>query len=158
MTAKVRTCLWFNGKAEEASSFYVSLIANSAIESITRLDHPMTGKEGDLAIVAFSLAGTSYMAFHGGPAFTHSEAASIVVSTKDQAETDRLWSALIADGGAESMCGWCKDRFGLSWQIVPEALPRCLTASDKAAAGRAMKAMLTMRKIDIAGIEKAFGG
>lgn len=158
MSSNIRTCLWYDRHAEEAATFYVSLISGSAIESIQRLDHPMTGEKKGLAIVEFSLAGTPYMAFDGGPAFTHTEAASVVVSTKDQAETDRLWSAITADGGAESMCGWCKDRFGLSWQIVPEALPRCLTASDRAAAGRAMQAMLTMRRIDIAAIEKAFRG
>ena len=158
MSNKVRTCLLYDGKAVEASSLYVSMIPNSAIETVTRFDHPLTGKKDGVAIVEFTLAGTPYMALDGGPEFAHSEAASIVVSTKDQAETDRLWTALTADGGAESMCGWCKDRFGLSWQIVPEALPRCLTSPDKAAAGRAMKAMLSMRKIDIAGIETAFRG
>ena len=158
MPSKVRTCLWYDGHAEEATAFYVSLIAGSAIESINRFDNPVTGKKNGMAIVQFTLAGTPYMALDGGPQFKHSEAASIVVSTVDQAETDRLWSAFTANGGAESACGWLKDRFGLSWQIVPEALPRCLTAPDRAAAGRAMQAMLAMRKIDIAGIEKAFRG
>jgi 2-polyprenyl-6-hydroxyphenyl methylase/3-demethylubiquinone-9 3-methyltransferase len=158
MTAKVRTCLWYDGHAEASSSFYVSLIAGSAIDSMTRLDHPVTGKKNGVAIVHFTLAGTPYMALDGGPEFKHTEAASIVVSTADQTETDRLWAALTADGGAESACGWLKDKFGLSWQIVPEALLKRLTDPDRAAAGRANQALHSMRKIDIAGIEKAFRG
>jgi predicted 3-demethylubiquinone-9 3-methyltransferase (glyoxalase superfamily) len=156
--SKVRTCLWYDGRAEEAAKFYTSLLSGSEVEKVTRFDDPITGRKNGVAIVNFSLAGTPYTALDGGPQFKHSEAASIVVHTKDQAETDRLWAALTADGGVESMCGWLRDRFGLSWQIVPEALPRRLMDADKAAAGRAMQAMLGMRKIDIAGIEKAFHG
>lgn len=156
--SKVRTCLWYDGHAEEAATFYVSLLSGSAIDSISRFDHPVTGKKNGVAVVDFTLAGTPYMALDGGPEFKLSEAASIVVRTQDQAETDRLWSALTANGGAESMCGWLKDRFGLSWQIVPEALLGRLADPDHAAAGRAMQALHAMRKIDIAGIEKAFRG
>jgi predicted 3-demethylubiquinone-9 3-methyltransferase (glyoxalase superfamily) len=158
MPSKVRTCLWYDGKAEAAATLYVSLLPGSAIESVSRFDHALTGEKDAVAIVGFTLAGTPYLALDGGPQFKHSEAASISVSTADQTETDRLWAALTADGGAESMCGWLKDKFGVSWQIVPEALPKRLTDRDRAAAGRAMQAMLSMRKIDIAAIEKAFRG
>src|SRR5690554_2109273 len=151
MTAKVRTCLWYDGKAEEAAQLYVSLLPDSAIESAFRPQ-----ENGPALIVNFSLSGAPYQALNGGPQFKHTEAASISVVTKDQKETDRLWTALIADGGAENRCGWLKDRFGVSWQIVPEALPRFLTDPDHEAADRAMKAMLGMRKLDIAALEAAF--
>lgn len=153
MTAKVRTCLWFDGQAEEAAQLYVSLLPDSSIESTFRPQ-----KDGPALILNFSLCGTPYQALNGGPQFKHSEAASISVVTKDQEETDRLWNALTADGGAESMCGWLKDRFGVSWQIVPEALPRFLTDPDREAADRAMKAMMGMRRLDIAALEAAFRG
>ena len=158
MSRKIRTCLWYDGEAEEASAFYVSLIANSAIDSVVRFDHPLTGKKDGVAVVDFSLGGVPYMAMDGGPEFKHSEAASIVVAAEDQAEIDRLWSALTRDGGAESMCGWLKDRFGLSWQIVPDMVLKRLIDPDRAAADRAMKALHTMRKIDIAAFEAAFRG
>lgn len=158
MTAKVRTCLWYDGKAEAAASFYVALIPDSRIETRTYFDHAVTGEKDAVLVVEFTLAGAPYMALDGGPGFTFNEAASISVLTHDQAETDRLWRALTADGGQESMCGWLKDRFGLSWQIVPENLPRRLADRDRAAAGRALKAMLTMRRIDMAKIEVAFSG
>jgi predicted 3-demethylubiquinone-9 3-methyltransferase (glyoxalase superfamily) len=151
MDAKVRTCLWFDRVGEDAAKLYVSLIPGSGIESVFRPD-----PDGPPLIVEFNLGGTPYQALNGGPHFKHSEAASISVTTTDQAETDRLWEALIADGGSESQCGWLKDRFGLSWQIVPEALPRLLSSPDRAAAERAMQAMLAMRKIDIAAIEAAY--
>jgi predicted 3-demethylubiquinone-9 3-methyltransferase (glyoxalase superfamily) len=155
---KVRTCLWFDGQAEPAARFYVSLLENSAIGQIARFDHALTGEPGAVLVVDFTLAGTPYQALNGGPQYKHSEAASISVSTRDQAETDRLWTVLTADGGKQVQCGWLKDRFGLSWQIVPEALPRLLGDPDRAAAGRAMQAMLGMRKIDIAALEAAFRG
>lgn len=153
MTNKVRTCLWFDGKAEEAANFYVSLISGSHIEHAFRPD-----STGPVLMVVFTLGGTPFQALNGGPKFQHSEAASISVITRDQQETDRLWNALTAHGGSESKCGWLKDRFGVSWQIVPEALPRLLTSPDRAAANRAMQAMLAMRKIDIAGLEAAYQG
>ena len=128
MAPKVRTCLWFDGEAEEAANFYVSLIPGSRIDAVFRPD-----QDGPPLVVDFTLSGTPYQALNGGPEFKHSEAASISVSTHDQDETDRLWHALIADGGSESQCGWLKDRFGLSWQIVPEALPRLLASSDRVA-------------------------
>lgn len=153
MTAKVRTCLWYDGKGEEAAEFYVSLLPNSGIESVFRPQ-----PDGPALVVDFNLSGTPYQALNGGPQFRHSEAASISVLTHDQEETDRLWRALTANGGSESMCGWLKDRYGVSWQIVPETLPRLLMDSDRAGAGRAMHAMLGMRKIDIAALEAAFRG
>ncbi|NIA70547.1 VOC family protein [Pelagibius litoralis] len=148
---KVRTCLWFDDQAEEAADFYVSLLPDSRIESVQQVD-----PTGPTQVIEFTLSRAPYSALNGGPMFKPTPAASIAVMTKDQAETDDLWEKLIADGGAESMCAWLTDRFGVSWQIVPEVLPRLLTASDKAAAVRARDAMMTMRKIDIAALEAAF--
>jgi predicted 3-demethylubiquinone-9 3-methyltransferase (glyoxalase superfamily) len=153
MMKKVSTCLWFDSQAEEAANFYVSLIPGSNVETVFRPD-----QSGPALLVVFTLGGTPFQALNGGPKFKHSEAASISVSTRDQEETDRLWNALTAKGGSESRCGWLKDRFGVSWQIVPEVLPRLLTSSDRPAANRAMQAMLDMVKIDIAGIEAAYHG
>lgn len=159
MTAKVRTCLWFEGKGEEAARFYVSLIPDSRIEHVQRspADWP-SGKAGDAIVVDFVLGGTPYQILNGGPHARHSDAASISVITADQAETDRLWDALTADGGAPVQCGWLRDRYGLSWQIVPEALPRLLGHPDQAGARRAMEAMMGMVKLDIAALEAAFAG
>ncbi|MEK4034206.1 VOC family protein [Methylocystis sp. IM3] len=153
MHAKVRTCLAFRDQAEEAARFYVSLLPGSELETVFR---PNPGEPALTAL--FTLAGTPYQALNMGDYVTLNDAVSISVMTKDQEETDRLWAALLADGGAENRCGWLKDRFGLSWQIVPEVLPRLLTAEDRAAAGRAMQAMLGMVKLDIAGLEAAFKG
>lgn len=153
MPEKVSACLWFDGQGEEAARFYVSLLPDSEIISIFRPD-----PKGPPLIVAFTLCGAPYQALNGGPHFKFNEAASIVVVTKDQEETDCLWNALTANGGAESRCGWLKDKYGLSWQIVPEGLPRLLTDGDPAAADRAMQAMLKMNKIAIATIEAAFRG
>jgi len=148
---KVRTCLWFDGDGEEAAQFYVSLLPDSVVETVSRPDPTKPA-----LVIELSLAGTPYMFLNGGPQYELSPAASIVVRTADQAETDRLWSALLAEGGKESKCAWLTDRFGVSWQIVPEALPRMLGADDRDAANRAMQAMLQMRKIDIAALEAAF--
>lgn len=150
---KVSTCLWFDGAAEAAANFYTSLIPDSRITSIAR-----TKPDGPALMVTFTLGGAPFQALNGGPQHRFSEAASISVTTADQAETDRLWNALIAGGGSEGRCAWLKDRFGLSWQIVPEALPRLLGSPDRAGAGRAMQAMMGMRKIDVAGLEAAFRG
>lgn len=150
---KVRTCLWFDGDGEEAAEFYVSQLPDSTMEVVSR---PEPGKPA--LIVELSLCGTPYMFLNGGPRYKQSPAASIAVRTADQAETDRLWNALLADGGEESQCAWLTDRFGVSWQIVPDALPRMLGADDRAAAGRARQAMLKMKKIDIAALEAAFRG
>ena len=151
--SKIRTCLWFEKDGKEAAEFYVSLLPDSHIETA------FTPQEsGPPLIVEITLAGAPYMVLNGGPQFKHSPAASISVLTKDQNETDRLWSALIADGGEESMCAWLVDRFGVSWQIIPERLPQLLQAEDKAAAARTQQAMMKMRKIDIAALEAAFEG
>ena len=150
---KVRTCLWFDGTGEEAAEFYVSLLPESVIKTVSR---PEPGKPA--LIIELSLCGTPYMFLNGGPHYRLSPAVSIAVRTADQAETDRLWSALLQGGGEESQCAWLTDRFGVSWQIVPDALPRMLGANDRDAAGRAMQAMLKMKKIDIAALESAFRG
>jgi predicted 3-demethylubiquinone-9 3-methyltransferase (glyoxalase superfamily) len=151
--SKVRTCLWFDGDGADAAALYVSLLPNSRIE----ID-PLSAPGASPLVVAFTLAGAPFMALNGGPMYHHSPASSIIVLTKDQAETDRLWQGLIADGGAESRCGWLTDRFGVSWQIVPEILPRLLSDPDAAAAGRAREAMLAMKKIDIAALLAAHSG
>jgi predicted 3-demethylubiquinone-9 3-methyltransferase (glyoxalase superfamily) len=151
--ARVATCLWFDGPAEEAANFYVSLIPDSRITHILRPD-----PDGPALMVHFELGGTPYQALNGGPHCQLNEAASISVHTRDDAETDRLWDALAADGGKEIQCGWLTDRFGVSWQIVPQDLPGMLGAEDREAAGRAMNAMLAMTKIDIAAVAAAFRG
>ena len=145
-SSAVSICLWYDGNAEAAARLYTSLIANSEITSIS----PM--------MVTFTLDGVAFQGLNGGPLFKPTEAASIVVSTKDQADTDRLWNALIADGGTASQCAWLKDRFGVSWQIVPQALPTLLGATDRQAADRVLQAMLKMTKIEIADLEAAFNG
>ncbi|WP_108661895.1 VOC family protein [Acuticoccus kandeliae] len=150
---KVSTCLWFEKDGEEAAAFYVSLIPNSAMGEIFR---PEPG--GPALVVTFTLDGTPFMLLMGGPEFQQSEAASIVVSTDDQAETDRLWERLTADGGKPSQCGWLKDKYGVSWQIVPKVIPQYLTGPDRAAAGRVMSAVMGMGKIDVAAVEAAFRG
>jgi predicted 3-demethylubiquinone-9 3-methyltransferase (glyoxalase superfamily)/uncharacterized protein YndB with AHSA1/START domain len=148
-TSKVRTCLWFDGNGHEAARFYVSLLPDSFVETVI--------EPGDAPLVVeFRLAGVPYMALNGGPQFPHSPAASISVLTKDQVETDTLWDQLITGGGEESMCGWLTDRWGVSWQIIPEVLPRLLMSKDKTAAGRAQQAMLRMKKIDIATLMTAY--
>jgi predicted 3-demethylubiquinone-9 3-methyltransferase (glyoxalase superfamily) len=150
---KVRTCLWFDGDGHNAAEWYVTLLPKSFIESGS---HP--NPEKPPLVVEFTLAGAPYMVLNGGPQYKHTPAASISVLTKDQQETDRLWSALTSDGGEESMCGWAIDRYGVSWQIVPEILPMLMEADDKEAAMRAQAAMMQMKKIDIASLEAAFRG
>jgi len=148
--SKVRTCLWFDQYGADAARLYVSLLPGSELETPLSSDvskPPMT--------VHFTLAGTPYMILNGGPQYQHSEASSIMVATDDQAETDKLWDALTRDGGKAGRCGWLKDRFGLSWQIVPRRLPQLLSSSDPRAAGRVMQAMMKMSKIDIAALEAA---
>ncbi|WP_299397715.1 VOC family protein [Pelagibius sp.] len=148
--AKVSTCLWYDGGAEEAAAFYVSLLPDSGITEVIRPE-----PEGPALVVLFTLAGVPYQALNGGPLYAFTPAASIAVTTSDQEETDRLWTALVAGGGSEGHCGWLTDRFGLSWQIVPETLPRLLASPDRAAAERVQQAMLQMGKIDIATLEMA---
>lgn len=152
-TPKSRTCLWFQDAGEQAAAFYVSLLPDSEVTHVWRPD-----PDGPVVVVEFTLAGTPYMILNGGPTHELSPAASISIATRDQAETDRLWDALTANGGRESRCGWLVDRYGVSWQIVPEALPKMLSSDDRAAADRAMAAMMTMNKIDIAALEATFSG
>lgn len=146
----VRTCLWFERGGLEAARRYVELVPNSRMETVAT-------DEAEPLVVLFTLGGAPFQILNGGPRYRLSPAASIAVTTPDQAETDRLWSALL-EGGEESQCGWLTDRYGVSWQIVPEALPRLFMDSDREAAGRAMQAMLKMKKIDVAALEAAFRG
>jgi len=150
---KVRTCLWFEKGGLEAAKFYISLLPDSRLES----EYPTEAGKEPLT-VEFTLAGAPYQILNGGPHYKLTPAASVSVLTEDQAETDRLWDALLADGGEESMCGWLSDRFGVSWQIVPKALMRAVTSSDRVSAERALQAMYDMRKIDIAAIDAAAKG
>ena len=154
---KIAPCLWFDGKAQEAAEFYTSLFPDSRIDNIDRApgDNPST-PEGAVLTVGFTLAGRSFIGLNGGPDFTFSEAISLSIDCEDQAEVDRYWNALIADGGEESQCGWLKDRFGLSWQVVPRQLIEMLGSSDRDAARRAMEAMLQMQKIDVAKLQQAY--
>ena len=150
---KCRTCLWFESGGEEAAEFYVSLLPDSGIGTIIRQE-----PDGPALTVDFTLAGVPYQILNGGAHFRLSPAASISVTTEDQAETDRLWDSLTADGGSESMCGWLVDRFGLSWQIVPKELSRLLGHPDREAAGRVQAAMMSMSRIDIDALRAAFDG
>jgi predicted 3-demethylubiquinone-9 3-methyltransferase (glyoxalase superfamily) len=156
---KVTPCLWFDGKAEEAANFYVSLLPDSRVDKVMRspADNPST-QEGGVLMVDFTLAGRKYSALNGGPQFPFTEAVSFVVHCGDQAEVDRLWDALTADGGQEVQCGWLKDKFGLSWQIVPEEMLEMLSAPDRDAARRAMEAMMEMVKLDLPELRRAFEG
>jgi len=156
MADKIIPCLWFDGDGEEAARFYVSLLPDSRIDGVHRspVDTP-SGTADSVLMVEFTLAGRSYLALNGGSAFKFDEAVSFMVMTEDQAETDRLWDALIADGGQESACGWLKDRWGLSWQITPRRLMELTTDPNRERARAAMQAMMTMRKIDIAALDRA---
>lgn len=148
--SKVRTCFWFEKGGIEAATWYVSLVPGSAIDAVHEHGHPE-----DPMVVEFTLAGAPMMILTTKPGRAPSEAASISVLTEDQAETDRLWSEITAQGGEEGPCGWAKDRYGISWQIVPKRMPELLASPDPDAARRAMEAMMTMKKIDIAAIERA---
>ncbi len=156
---KVYTCLWFDGQAEDAARLYTSLVPNSKMGNISRSPaETPSGPEGMALTVDFTLDGVPYQGLNGGPDFKFNESASIVVMCDDQAETNRLWDALIAGGGEPSNCGWLKDRFGLSWQIVPRRLIELLGDSDPDRARRAMQSMLQMHKIEIAELEAAADG
>ena len=157
--SKVSTCLWFGKDAEAAVRFYVSLIPGSSIENIMRSpDAWPGGKAGDVILVSFTLGGQSFQALNGGEPANYGTAASISVECADQAEVDRLWAALTADGGAEIMCGWLRDKWGVPWQIVPEILPRLLADPDPAVSGRVFVAMTNMIKLDVAALERAAAG
>ncbi len=157
---RLTTCLWSNYTAEEQADFYVSLLPDSRITSVQRTpaDTP-SQKKGDVIVIELELAGQKFMLLNGGDMFAHSEAVSFVIPTKDQAETDRYWNAIVDNGGEESQCGWCKDKWGVSWQITPEPMMELIWGNDDpAAAQRAMEAMMTMQKIDIAAIAAAAKG
>jgi predicted 3-demethylubiquinone-9 3-methyltransferase (glyoxalase superfamily) len=156
MADKIVPCLWFDGEAEAATAFYVSLLPDSRITAVNHspVDTP-SGQAGSVLTVQFVLAGREYLALNGGPNFRFTEAVSFMVMTEDQAETDRLWDALTADGGRENACGWLKDRWGLSWQITPRRLVELTTDPDPARAKAAMQAMMDMIKIDVAALDRA---
>lgn len=157
--AKNTICLWFDGDAEEAARFYASTFPDSSVDAVHRApgDFP-DGKEGDVLTVDFTVLGIRCIGLNGGPVFKHSEAFSFQVATADQAETDRYWNAIVGNGGQESACGWCKDRWGLSWQITPTVLTDAVAGADPAVAKRAFAAMMQMKKIDVAAIEAAVRG
>jgi predicted 3-demethylubiquinone-9 3-methyltransferase (glyoxalase superfamily) len=156
---KVRICLWYEGAAREAAEFYAATFPDSHVETAQRApaDYP-DGKQGDELVVMFTVLGLPCMGLNGGPMFKHSEAFSFQVYTDTQEETDRYWNAIVGNGGAESQCGWCKDKWGLSWQITPRVLTDALSDADRAASKRVFEAMMTMQKIDIAAIEAARAG
>jgi predicted 3-demethylubiquinone-9 3-methyltransferase (glyoxalase superfamily) len=157
--AKNTICLWYDGDAEEAARFYASVFPDSAVIAVHRApgDYP-AGKQGDVLTVEFTVLGLPCLGLNGGPGCTHSDAFSFQVSTQDQAETDRYWNAIIGNGGKESACGWCKDKWGVSWQITPLVLMQAITDPDPQVAKRAFEAMMQMGKIDIAKIEAARRG
>jgi predicted 3-demethylubiquinone-9 3-methyltransferase (glyoxalase superfamily) len=159
VNSKNTICLWYDGTAVEAAQFYASTFADSAVEAIHRApaDYP-SGQEGDVLMVEFTVMGIPCLGLNGGPGMRHSEAFSFQILTEDQAETDRLWHAVIDNGGQASACGWCKDKWGLSWQITPRVLMEAVADPDRAAARRVFEAMMEMGKIDIAAIEAARRG
>ena len=159
MANKNTICLWYDGTAVDAAKFYAETFPDSAVGAIHRApgDYP-DGKQGDVLTVEFTVAGIPCIGLNGGPQFQHNEAFSFQIATDDQAETDLLWNPIIKNGGQESACGWCKDRWGLSWQITPRARTSAVFGADPAAAKRVFEAMMTMGKIDIAAIEAARRG
>lgn len=157
--AKNTICLWYDGGAEDAARFYAETFPDSSIGAVHRApaDFP-SGKKGDVLTVEFTVMGIPCLGLNGGPAFRHNEAFSFQVATVNQAETDRYWDAIVGNGGEESACGWCKDKWGVSWQITPVVLMEAITDPDPAVAKRAFEAMMQMKKIDIAAIEAACRG
>ena len=157
--AKNTICLWYDGDAEAAARFYAATFPDSFVSAVhcSPADNP-SRKEGEALTVEFTVMGIPCIGLNGGPAFDQTEAFSFMVATDDQAETDRLWNAIVGNGGQESACGWCKDRWGVSWQITPRVLTDAMAGADRAAARRVFDAMMTMRKIDIAAIEAARRG
>lgn len=158
MTPKIQPCLWYDGDAEDAAAFYAKTFPDSRVDKVSRApgDNP-SGKQGDVLTVECTILGMPFLLLNGGPAFEFDEAVSFQVATDDQAETDRYWDAIVGNGGQESACGWCKDRFGLSWQITPRRLTEFM-AEGGDTAKRAFESMMTMRKIDIATLEQAVAG
>ena len=157
--AKNTICLWYDGDAEEAATFYAATFPDSSVIAVHRApgDYP-AGKQGGVLIVEFTVLGIPCIGLNGGPVFKHNESFSFQIATTDQEETDRYWNAIVGNGGQESECGWCKDKWGLSWQITPIALTKAVTNSDPVVAKRAFDAMMTMKKIDVAKIEAAVRG
>ena len=159
MISKNTICLWYDGAALDAAKFYAETFPNSALGAVhwAPADYP-SGKQGDVLTVEFVVIGIPCLGINGGPIFRHSEAFSFQVATDDQAETDHLWNAIVGNGGEASACGWCKDRWGISWQITPRVLTAAVTHPDRVVAQRAFAAMMTMKKIDVAAIEAAVRG
>jgi 2-polyprenyl-6-hydroxyphenyl methylase/3-demethylubiquinone-9 3-methyltransferase len=158
-TAKNTICLWYQSGADEAAAFYAATFPDSSVDAVHRAPGDFPGGVKDQVLtVQFTVMGIPCLAINGGPAFTQSEAFSFQVATDDQAETDRYWDAIVGNGGAESNCGWCKDKWGLNWQITPRVLSAAVSSRDRAAAKRAFDAMMQMKKIDIAAIEAAVRG
>lgn len=159
MTRKIQPCLWFNRNAEEAARFYADTFPDSRIDSIERApgDYP-SGKAGDVLVITMTILGMPFMLLNGGPEFTFDEAVSFQVATDDQEETDRYWNAIVSNGGQESVCGWCKDRYGLSWQITPKRLTELMADKEPARSKAAFDAMMQMKKIDIAALDAAVEG
>lgn len=157
--AKNTVCLWFNGDAEDAARFYASTFPDSSVDGVHLAPAEYSaGKEGDVIMVSFTVMGIPCLGLNGGPAFQHDQAFSFQVATADQEETDRYWNAIVGNGGQENACGWCQDRWGISWQITPAVLMHAVTGADRAAAKRAFLAIMPMRKIDVATIEAARRG
>ncbi|MES2054705.1 MAG: VOC family protein [Pseudomonadota bacterium] len=159
MMHKIAPCLWFNHNAQDAAEFYAATFPDSSVDAVNLApgDNP-SSKEGAVLTVEFTVLGMKFLGLNGGDTFKFDEAVSFQIYTDSQEETDRYWNAIVDGGGAESACGWCRDRFGLSWQITPRALMAAISSPDRAAAKRAMDAMMTMGKIDIAAIERAVAG
>lgn len=157
--ARNTICLWYDGAALDAATFYAATFPDSAVTAVHHApgDYP-SGRRGDVLTVEFTVLGVACLGLNGGPAFSHSEAFSFQIITDDQGETDRLWNAIVGNGGQPSACGWCKDRWGVSWQITPKALIAAIADPDPAAAARAFAAMMEMGRIDIAAIEAARRG
>jgi predicted 3-demethylubiquinone-9 3-methyltransferase (glyoxalase superfamily) len=156
---KITPCLWYDGDAEEAAAFYVTLLPDSRIDQVVRSPaHNPSMKKGGVLVVQFTLAGQSFTGLNGGPHFKFSEAVSLQIPCDDQQEIDRLWNAISDNGGEPGPCGWIKDRWGLSWQITPRVLDEMIASDDRAAAERAMQAMLEMSKLDVAALQRAYDG
>jgi 2-polyprenyl-6-hydroxyphenyl methylase/3-demethylubiquinone-9 3-methyltransferase len=159
MISKNTICLWFDGDALDAATFYAATFPDSAVTAVHHApgDYP-AGKQGDVLTVEFTVAGIPCLGLNGGPGVQHSQAFSFQIATDDQEETDRLWNAIVGNGGQENVCGWCQDKWGLSWQITPRVLSEAITDPDPAVAKRAFEAMMKMGKIDVAAIEAARRG